>query len=235
MSIAVRRSDDGIGRPSDGKVRVGVLVDQGATVIDFCGPWEAFQDAETADGPGFVLYTVAESRAPVRVTGYGFHRRQGSLVPDEGWGGFEIIPEFAFEEAPAPGVIVMGAQGNHSPGKIEWIRSVAPGADVVLSVCTGAFLLAKTGLLDGLAATTHHSFYDDFERQFPTVELRRGPRYVDNGKVITAGGITSGIDGALRVVERYYGAEVAAGSASEMEYVPTPRPGVVEPVMDAAS
>jgi transcriptional regulator GlxA family with amidase domain len=211
-------------RPAEGKVRVAVLVDEGATVIDFCGPWEAFQDAQLPDGPGFVLYTVAESRAPIRVTGYGFHRRPGSLDRDEGWGGFKMIPEFSFDEAPSPEVIVMGAQGNHSPAKLEWIRAVEPTADVVLSVCTGAFLLAKTGLLDGLAATTHHKFYDRFEEQFPAVDLRRGPRFVDNGKVITAGGITSGIDGALHVVERYYGPEVAAEAASEMEYVPTARP-----------
>ena len=214
----------------DGKVRVAVLIDEGATVIDFCGPWEAFQDAQTENGPGFILYTVAESRAPVRVTGYGFHRRYGAVTPDEGWGGFEVIPEFGFDEAPAPHVIVMGAQGNHAPAKLEWIRSVAPASDVVLSVCTGAFLLAKTGLLDGLAATTHHNFYDRFASQFPAVALQRGPRFVDNGKVITAGGITSGIDGALHVVERYYGPEVAAASASEMEYVPTPRPASPEPV-----
>jgi transcriptional regulator GlxA family with amidase domain len=80
--------------------------------------------------------------------------------------------------------------------KVEWLKKIAPDADIVMSVCTGAFLLARTGLLDGLSATTHHDFFDDFEREFPKLKLIRGRRFVDNGKFVTAGGLTSGVDGA---------------------------------------
>lgn len=112
----------------------------------------------------------------------------------------------------------MGAQGEHTPAKIAWIKKASQRADVVMSVCTGAFLLAQTGLLDGLSATTHHEFYDRFAKQFPRVHLVRGPRYVENGKFATAGGLTSGIELALRVVQRYFEDQVTRNTAYYMEY-----------------
>jgi transcriptional regulator GlxA family with amidase domain len=97
---------------------------------------------------------------------------------------------------------------------------MAPKADVVMSVCTGAFLLAKTGLLDGRLATTHHDYYDSFAKKFPDVTLVRDVRYVENpgGKLCSAGGISSGIELALRVVERYFGGHSTAQTAYYMEY-----------------
>jgi transcriptional regulator GlxA family with amidase domain len=85
-------------------------------------------------------------------------------------------------------------------------------------VCVGAFLLASTGLLKDRSATTHHDFYDGFASQFPDVELRRGLRFVEQGKLMTAGGLSSGIDAALRIVERYFGRDVAGYTATYMEY-----------------
>lgn len=191
-----------------GPIPVAFLLDEGATVIDFAGPWEAFQDAVVSDDDsGFELYTVAPSRDSIRATG-----------------GMEIVPRYALTDAPQPKVVVIPAQaGGRMAGfttspKIEWIRRVAAGADVVMSVCTGAFLLARTGLLDGLNATTHHDYFDDFADRFPNVRLLRGRRFVDNGKFVTAGGLTSGVDGALHVVARYYGADAARASASYMEH-----------------
>jgi transcriptional regulator GlxA family with amidase domain len=136
-----------------------------------------------------------------------------------------MTPHFSFDDdVPQPNVIVMGAQGEHTPKKIAWIRDKSQKADVTMSVCTGAFLLAKTGLLDGLKATTHHDFYDNFERQFPRVQLVRGGRYVENdgGRICTAGGIASGIELALRVVQRYFGLTPANQTAYYMEYTRSP-------------
>ena len=95
---------------------------------------------------------------------------------------------------------------------------MAATADIVMSVCSGAFILANTGLLDGLAATTHHLQYDDFEKRYPAVRLVRGRRFVDNGKYVTAGGLTSSIDGALHVVARFYGQAAAEKTAARMEH-----------------
>jgi len=87
-----------------------------------------------------------------------------------------------------------------------------------MSVCTGAFVLAKTGLLSGKAATTFHGAFVSFANQFPDIRLKRGARFVEDGNLATAGGLSSGIDLALRVVERYFGREVAQRTAYDMEY-----------------
>ena len=89
---------------------------------------------------------------------------------------------------------------------------------MVMSICTGAYQLGIAGILDGLKATTHHEFFDTFEERFPKVELIRGRRFVDNGRIATAGGLTSGFDMALHIVERYFGRETALRTAEYMEY-----------------
>lgn len=187
--------------PTPGPIPVAVLIDEHAVVIDFAGPWEVLQDEGTA--PGFQLYTVA-----------------GSLTPVTASGGLKIAANYTFETAPAPKVVIMGAQASTDlDAKLAWIRSTAVAADVVMSVCTGAFILAQTGLLDGLSATTHHNAYDRFDAQFGTrIRLIRDRRFVDNGKFITAGGLTSGIDAALHLVARYYGASAARQCAARMEH-----------------
>ena len=119
------------------------------------------------------------------------------------------FPITRFENAPAPKVIVIPAQSAPSPAILEWIRKSSKTTDVTMSVCTGAFVLAKTGLLNGKAATTYHGAFGRFAMQFPDIQLKRGARFVENGNLATAGGLSSGIDLALRVVERYYGREVA--------------------------
>jgi transcriptional regulator GlxA family with amidase domain len=194
--------------PANGTIDVAVLLSDRATVIDFCGPWEVFQDVAIGGPHGapnhrmpFRLYTVAESRDPITTTG-----------------GMRILPQYTFDDVPAPRVIVIPAQAGRSERLLNWVRQASQSADLTLSVCTGAFLLAATGLLKGRAATTHHDFYDRFAAQYPDVELRRGLRYVEQGKLMSAGGLSSGIDAALRVVERYFGRETAQQTARYMEY-----------------
>ena len=99
---------------------------------------------------------------------------------------------------------------------MDW--KAAAGTDVTMSVCVGAFTLAKTGLLDGKSATTHHSAYKHFADQFPKVRLIRGVRFVDEGNVATAGGLTCGSDLAMHVVERYFGRQMAEDTAYYLEY-----------------
>lgn len=189
--------------PKTGAIPVAVLISPNATVIDFAGPWEVFQDV-AVEGRGFgafELYTVAESLEPVRATA-----------------GLKILPNYTFADAPQPKVVVIGAQSGRSPAMFEWLKKVSETADVIMSVCTGAFLLAQSGLIDGKTATTHHDFYDQFAKRFPKVRLKRGLRFVEEKKFSSAGGLTSGIDLALRVVERYFGREVAEKTAVYMEY-----------------
>jgi transcriptional regulator GlxA family with amidase domain len=195
--------------PKEGPIAVAFVISEGATMIDFAGPWEVFQDVEVpgrgsadADRMPFRLYTVSDTRAPIRTSG-----------------GMQVIPDYTFEDAPAPAIVVVGAQRGRSKQMLDWLRRAADRSQVLMSVCTGAYKLAMAGLLDGKKASTHHQFQDDFQRRFPQVSLQRGVRYVQSDPVIfTAGGLAAGIDLALHVVELYFGREVAAQTARMMEY-----------------
>ena len=189
--------------PANASIPVAFLISEGAVVIDFCGPWEVF---ERVSIPGrkyglFSLYTVAETAEPVVASG-----------------GLKIIPNYAIANAPAPKVIVIPAQSPASEATKAWIRNATKSTDVTMSVCTGAFVLASTGLLSGKAATTHHGAYVDLAMQYPDIQVQRGARFVESGNLASAGGLTSGIDLALRVVERYFGRDVASQTASLLEY-----------------
>jgi len=189
--------------PEQGSIPVAFLISEGAVVIDFSGPWQVFEEV---DIPGrkadaFQLYTVGQTTDPVRVSG-----------------GMKIVPDYTLETAPPPKVVVIPAQSGRSQAMLDWIRSSSKSADVVMSVCTGAFLLASTGLLSGRAATTHHNGYKSLSIQYPQVQVKRGVRFVEDGIFASSGGLSCGIDLALRVVERYYGREIARNAAYQMEY-----------------
>jgi putative intracellular protease/amidase/YHS domain-containing protein len=189
--------------PAQGTIPVAFVISKGAVVIDFCGPWEVFENIVIPGrrNDATSLYTVAETTEPIRASG-----------------GMKIVPDYTFETAPAPKVIVIPAQDGQSERMLEWIRKSTKAADVTMSVCTGAFVLASTGLLVGKAATTHHTSYSDLEMKFPDIKVKRGARFVEAGNLASAGGLSSGIDLALRVVERYYGRAVALGTADQLEY-----------------
>lgn len=185
------------------------MISSGGNVIDLAGPWETFQDVMLPNGDmPFELCTVSESSSIVEMTD-----------------NLRIEPTYSFDgSVPTPNVLVVGAQSDNSERFMQTLRDVQGKVDVTMSVCTGAFKLAKSGILDGKSATTHHEFYDAFAKQFPKVHLVRGERFVDNGSIVTAGGLTSGISAALHVISRYYDASTAAKTAAYMEFVPTQRP-----------
>ncbi len=189
--------------PARGSIPVAFVVSDGAVVIDFSGPWAVF---ETVYVPGrrenpFQLYTVAATTKAIRASG-----------------GLKIIPDYTFETAPPPKVVVIPAQDGSTPAMLDWIRNSSKNTDVTMSVCTGALVLAQTGLLSGRSATTHHGAYKTFSTDFPDIRVKRGARFTEDGNVATAGGLSSGIDLALRVVERYFGRDIATKTAYQMEY-----------------
>ena len=194
--------------PAKGKIPVAFLISEDAQVIDFAGPWEVFQDVHVPsrgttmdERMPFQLFTVAQSTKPIRASG-----------------GLQIVPDYDFTSAPLAKLIVIPAQSGPTDATKAWLRKSAQLSDVTMSVCVGAFVLGAAGMLAGQAATTHHDFYDKFAETFPDVHLQRGVRFVDNDRIATAGGLTSGIDLALHVVERYFGAEVAQQTATMMEH-----------------
>jgi len=196
--------------PAGGVVPVAFPISDGAVLIDFAGPWEVFGNASYvgADGTmdmagkaGFNTYTVAEKKSQITVGG-----------------GMKIMPDYTFADAPSPKLIVIPAQGGAGDAMIAWIRAAAKTADVTMSICTGAFVLAQTGLLSGRSATTHHGSYADLAMQYPDIRVKRGYRFVDEGNIATSGGLTCGVDLAFHIVERYSGRKRAEQTALNMEY-----------------
>jgi putative intracellular protease/amidase len=153
----------------------------------------------------FELYTVGPSTAPIHTS--------GSHHP-----GMTVTPDYGFADAPMPDIVVIGAQSG-GPGLSEWLQKVHAQDHIIMSVCTGAFKVAKAGLFDGLPATTHHAFFEQFSSEFPKVKLVESVRYVQASPTLfSAGGLTSGVDLALHVVDEYYGEAVAQHTADYMEY-----------------
>ncbi len=183
---------------------VAIFIFDEIEVLDFCGPFEVFVVAGRAGS--FDVYTVAEHASPIRTRG-----------------GMQVIPTYTWDEAPDPHILVVpGGKGTqplmHHHLTLEWVRATATRAEFVLSVCTGALLLAKAGLLDGLTATTHHRSLELLSESAPGADVVSDRRYVDNGKIITAAGISAGIDASLHLVERLLGREHAEETAVHMEY-----------------
>jgi transcriptional regulator GlxA family with amidase domain len=193
-------------------VQVGIYVYDEVEVLDFAGPYEVFSTASRvrhralpeAVAP-FAVALVAEERRAIRA-------RAGLLVE----------PHHAIGDHPALDILVVPG-GVHAPelGKrrvIDWIARQHEGTRLTASVCTGAFLLAAAGVLDGLEATTHWEDCDDLERSYPSLRVRRDARWIEHERVMTSAGISAGIDMALRIVARYEGQDLAERTARQMEY-----------------
>jgi putative intracellular protease/amidase len=198
-------------KPPEGrKIRVAVVLTEGAVVIDYAGPWEVFENVHLGTGDmdqamPFELYTVSHDRKPIHTS--------GGMKP-----GMTVVPDYGFADTPTPDVVVVGAQSG-DPELGPWLRKVHEQHALIMSVCTGAFRVAEAGLLDGKPATTHHAALQRLANQYPRIAVRSSVRYVESDPLIlTAGGLSSGIDSALHVVELYYGREVAQATADYMEY-----------------
>jgi putative intracellular protease/amidase len=190
--------------PKSGIVSVAYPLSAGVIDIDFTGPWGVFGSV-MLPGDDMVMpfhqYSVAETKAPVLTAS-----------------GMTVVPDYTFDTAPQAQVIVIAAQQDAPAAMLQWIRKASVDADVTMSVCVGSFVLAKTGLLDGKSATTHHGAYKRFASDFPKVHLVRGVRFVEEGNLATSGGLACGIDLAMHVVDRYFGRKVAEDAAYNLEY-----------------
>ena len=194
---------------------VAVLIFDDVEVLDFCGPFEVFSVAGRRDGSNpFNVYTVAE-KTPVRARN-----------------ALSVNPHYTLDTCPQPDILVVpGGGGRRADGTafgtrkemgnealLGWLKELYPRAEHVLSVCTGALLLAKAGLAENVAATTHHGALDELRRIAPNTEVRAGERVVDSGKLIFSGGISAGIDASFYLVAKLLGEEAALETARYMEY-----------------
>jgi transcriptional regulator GlxA family with amidase domain len=171
----------------------------GVELLDFAGPMEVLSYS------GFKIFTVSRKKEPIT--------SQGLL---------KIIPDYSIDDAP-PSDIMVFLGGNfeppsHDPALIAWIKSRQASTDYFLSVCTGAFILGRARLLDSLTSTTHFSAIEQLQKEVPLTHVLAHVRVVDNGRVIVTSGVSAGIDGALRLVSRLRGEDLAKRVAAWIEY-----------------
>lgn len=180
-------------------------------VLDFAGPYEVFTTASRVfkrQHPGsdepFRVVTAARTQDVVRARA-----------------GLNVVPDFSLQNCPAADLLVVpgGVVDREVSDEqvIEWVRNRSRQAAITASVCTGAFILAKAGLLQGRAATTHWEDIADLRAQYSNVLVREGVRWVDEGEVVTSAGIAAGIDMSLHLVSRIAGAELAVATARQLE------------------
>ncbi|MFC5212812.1 GlxA family transcriptional regulator [Streptomyces coerulescens] len=170
--------------------------------LDVTGPLEVFMGAEQHRPGTYRIRTASLDGAAVRTSS-----------------GLTLVPDQALDEPPdAHTLVVPGGQGTRTPEArlVDWLREHGPRAERLVSVCTGAILLAAAGLLDSRRATTHWAYCDKLARDHPGVEVDPDPIYVRDGHVATSAGVTSGIDLALALVEEDLGREVALGIARHL-------------------
>jgi transcriptional regulator GlxA family with amidase domain len=191
---------------------VGIYLYPEAEVLDFAGPYEVFTTASRVyrrERPGepepFRAFTVARSAGAVKARA-----------------GLVVLPDFAFDTHPPIDVLVVAGgvvrEQLTSDEVCAWIARTAASAVITSSVCTGAFLLARAGVLDGLTATTHWEDVGEMQTMFPLVEVVEGRRWIDEGAVVTSAGISAGIDMSLHLVERLAGRELALRTARQMDF-----------------
>jgi len=193
-------------------INVGIYPYNKVEVLDFAGPFEVFSTAARVNArvsPGsdnlFNVYTVSEDTNPL------FTR-----------GGLEVVPEHNISDHPRINLLIIpGGIVSDELAKdhvVSWIKSSSDIANITASVCTGAFLLAKAGLLKSKSATTHWEDINDLQLMFPDIKIKENVRWVDEGPIITAAGISAGIDMSLHLISRVANEDLAVRTAQQMEF-----------------
>lgn len=193
--------------------QVGILVFEDIEVLDFCGPFEVFsvtrlnEEKRRAELSPFNVFLVAESKEQPVVT----------------TGGMKVLPDHDLDNCPMLDVLVVpggwGTRKEMNNGRLlAWIADRSRQVETLTSVCTGALLLGKAGLLDGKRATTHWRSLDWMQELFPKTTVEKQLHFVEEGSLFTSAGISAGIDMALKVVSRYFGEAIARATAKHMEY-----------------
>lgn len=191
---------------------IAIVLYDGVEILDFAGPYEVFYAASRHEGRPFEVFTIADRPQLVQCSS-----------------GLFVKPHYTLTDHPQVDIVVVPGgrfqpQDESNGRLVEWIRRQAPAMEIVSSVCTGFAALAQAGILDGKRATTHWQAIEYMREHFPTVDVVAGERFVDAGNVVTAAGVSAGIDMALHLVERICGSDVAEEVARYMEYDRYARP-----------
>lgn len=193
-------------------INIGIFIYNEVEVLDFAGPFEVFSTASRVNARIsqesqnlFNVFTVAENQQPLTARG-----------------GLQIIPKYSISRHPEINVLII--PGGIVTDELEkahivsWILNVSKVADITGSVCTGAFLLAKAGMLESKRATTHWEDIDDLISMFPDIKIKKNVRWVDEGPIVTAAGISAGIDMSLHLISRVASEKLAVLAAKQMEF-----------------
>ncbi|HDR7545263.1 AraC family transcriptional regulator [Bacillus cereus] len=189
------------------KWSVGIFLFNEVEVLDFAGPFEVFSVTEVNEEKPFTVYTVSEN---------------GEMITARN--GLKVQPDYSIENLPPVDILIipggLGAREYEIKNEIviKWIRQQMKEVTLMTSVCTGALLLAKAGLLEGLKATTHWASIEKFQNEFQNVEVIENVKFVDEGHIITSAGISAGINMAFHIVKNLLGMHVAEDTAKRMEY-----------------
>jgi transcriptional regulator GlxA family with amidase domain len=201
-------------------LRVLILAFDGVEALDFAGPFEVFTTASRVSQrmqPG--------TAAPFDVASVA-HAAHGQ--PVQARAGLQLLANHTPADSPKADVLIVPGgvvdAPMASPDTLRWIAHSAAGAQVVASVCTGAFLLAESGVITNDTVTTHWEDIADLRERFPSLDVRDGVRWVDNGRIVSSAGISAGIDMSLHLVERLAGRELAERTALQMDYAWTRNP-----------
>jgi transcriptional regulator GlxA family with amidase domain len=193
--------------PHDTPKTVALLLFPDVEVLDFAGPFEVFSVAALSAEPApFRVVTVAATTAPISAIG-----------------GLKVTPDHDLHSCPQADILLIpGGNGSRAAMRndkiLAWLKAQAAGAEIVASICTGALLLGKIGLLDGLRATTHWTAIEELRAVSNKIDVQPQTRFIDNGKVLTSAGISAGIDMSLYLVKRLCGDALADLVVREMEY-----------------
>jgi len=188
-------------------LNVGIYIYRNAEVLDFSGPFEVFSTANRLSDSKktFNVFLVAQEKLPVIARG-----------------GYSVNPHYDFSDSPQIDILIV-AGGIHTeelekPNVISWVSMSEKNAQLVASVCTGAFILAEAGLLSCLKVTTHWEDLESLQSTYPDLTVVSSTRWVDEGRIVTSGGISAGIDMSLHLVSRLVGPELARNTARQMEF-----------------
>ncbi|HFU6608348.1 DJ-1/PfpI family protein [Bacillus cereus group sp. TH43LC] len=189
------------------KWSVGIFLFNEVEVLDFAGPFEVFSITKVHEEKPFTVYTVSQN---------------GEMITARN--GLKIKPDYSIEDLPPVDILIIpdgkGARENEVKNDIviNWVRQQMKEVKLMTSVCTGALLLAKAGLLEGLKATTHWASIQTFKKDCPNVEVMENVKFVDEGHIITSAGISAGINMSFHIVKNLLGVEIAEETAKNMEY-----------------
>ena len=205
-------------------LNVAFVIYNGVELLDLSGPMDVFVKANRIAPDSYNSYTVAVEDGPIATEA----------------GAVKITPRYTIHNNPRPDILIVPGTATQTLNTlyanrdfVQWLKRQCGDSQLVMSVCTGAFLLGKSGVLDGKQATTHWFVLDAFQQEFPQTTAMQGVRFVEDGKFVTTAGISSGIDGALHLVEKTKSKQIADSVASAMQYrrgtpaYPTQTPGKV--------